>query len=845
MTGVPEFIPLPAGVLAPIALPVPYTLAGSSADLYLALAETEAKRFVATIPEGALLPEAVPGFELFLKPRLAAGLELGGNSDGAQVWIAALARAAAPGGIAVPEPEDEGSFEDISRQLLAAIAARLAAEERSAEAERAAQAQRMEGAFAETLKGFRRVLDGTFHRPPAGSRTPLTAAAAKLAEVLHVKAAPVREEPGEGREDFLERFAAGHGLRLRRIGLGAGTLPEGEAAVLVFDADGRPWVLRGRRWGGFVVEHPTGAEPPRRLGRDGWAAFQNDAYMFFRTLPGTRLSYRAIFGFGLGDSLWDFVLLAFCGLVGALLALLPPLASAQIANIAVHTADVPFLVDLLFVLAMALVAETTFFVVGRLAELRANGRAGLALHAAMVDRLLRLTPASLRSSTTLILATEMETVEKFRRALLGFATNGAVALLNGLAAAAVVAFVSPLAGLVSIGLVLVLLAITAFLGWAQFKAIYEGERMDVIVLAFVYDLVRLVPVVRGMRMEKRVFTQWGENFLAFQSRLMRSARISNRLPVIEPAWDAIVLALSFAAIAYVGSTASIGAGQAIVFVMALGRLTQSGKELSHHLIGASKLMPMAKLARPLIEFELEPLASGAPAVALSSRLDVSDVSFFHGTRRILQGVDLTVREGEFVGLVGPSGSGKSTLLSLMAGLEKPDSGRILLGGHDLSGLDRRQISRRIGLVMQGARLLPASIYENIRGVGDITIDEAWAFAEQAAIADELSALPMGLLTIIGEGGAGLAEGQIQRLLIARALARRPSVLLLDESMSALDGVSKDRILTSLAKLDLTRILVTHHPSALKRVDRLVMMHEGSVVEIARPDDFAGEEGETR
>ncbi|WP_334174870.1 ATP-binding cassette domain-containing protein [Pseudoxanthobacter sp.] len=845
MTDVPEFMPLPAGVLTPLAPAIPCTLVGASADLYLASGETDARRFVATIPEGALLPEAVPGFELFLRPRLDAGLEAGGDSEGALLWTAALARAAAPGGIAVPEPEDEASFGAISHRLLAAIAARLAAAERSAEDERSTQAQRMESAFTDTLKGFGRVLDGTFHRPPAGSRTPLAAAAARLAEMLHVRAVPVREEPGEDREDFLERFAAGHGLRLRRIGLGTGTLPEGEGALLAFDGDGRPWVLRARRRGGFVIEHPTDAEPPRRLGRDDRAAFGNDAYMFFRTLPGTRLTYRSIFGFGLRDSVWDFVLLGFCGLAGALLALLPPLASAQIANIAVHTADVPFLIELLLVLAMALVAETTFFVVGRLAELRANGRAGLALHAAMVDRLLRLTPASLRSSTTLILATEMETVEKFRRALLGFVTNGAVALLNGLAAAVVVTFVSPVAGLVSIGLVLSLLAITAFLGWAQFRAIYEGERMDVIVLAFVYDLVRLVPVVRGMRMEKRAFTQWGENFLAFQSRLMRSARISNRLSVIEPGWDAIVLALSFAAIAYAGSTASIGAGQAIVFVLALGRLTQSGKELSHHLIGASKLMPMAKLARPLIEFELEPPASGAPAVVLSSRLDVSDVSFFHGTRRILQGVNLTVREGEFVGLVGPSGSGKSTLLSLLAGLEKPDSGRILLGGHDLAGLDRRQISRRIGLVMQGARLLPASIYENIRGVGDITIDEAWAFAEQAAIADELRALPMGLLTIVGEGGAGLAEGQIQRLLIARALARRPSVILLDESMSALDGVSKDRILASLAKLDLTRILVTHHPAALKRVDRLVMMHEGSVVEIAPPDDVAGAGGKTR
>ncbi|MCO5089497.1 hypothetical protein [Bosea sp. (in: a-proteobacteria)] len=298
---------------------------------------------------------------------------------------------------------------------------------------------------------------------------------------------------------------------------------------------------------------PSGETAPRPFDAAQWRLLSADAFAFYRTLPAGKLGWRDILGFGLRDSAWDFAFLGFCGVIGAGLALLPPIASAQIANIAVHTADTGFLIDLLMVLVVALVAETTFHVVGHLAELRAQGRSGLALHAAMVDRLLRLTPAALRGSTTLILATQMETVEKFRRAMIGFAAAGALALVNGLAAALLVAFISPMAGLAAIGLVVLLLAVACLLGWAQFRAIYEGERMDVVVLAFVYDLIRLIPVIRAGHREKRAFTQWSENFLAFQSRIMRSTRLSNRLAVIEPLWEALTLALCFAALAYAGS----------------------------------------------------------------------------------------------------------------------------------------------------------------------------------------------------------------------------------------------------------------------------------------------------
>jgi ABC-type bacteriocin/lantibiotic exporter with double-glycine peptidase domain len=356
-----------------------------------------------------------------------------------------------------------------------------------------------------------------------------------------------------------------------------------------------------------------------------------------------------------------------------------------------------------------------------------------------------------------------------------------------------------------------------------------------VVLAFVYDLVRLIPMLRAGRMEKRAFTQWSQNFLAFQSRLMHSARISNRLAVVEPAWDAAALALCFAVLAYSGATGAISAGAAIVFVLALSRLIHAGRELAHVLMGAGKQLPMAKLARPLLEHPVEPLPPGPLGPTLAGGIEIQNVSFFYGARRALADVNLTIAPGEFIGLVGRSGSGKSTLLNVLLGLDKPHSGQVLLDGHDIGGLDRRQVARQIGVLMQGSRLFPGSIYENIRGVSAISLDEAWEFAAQAGVADELRALPMGLNTIVGESGSGLSVGQVHRILIARALAGKPAILVLDEALGSLDGRSQKRVLETLAGLNLTRILVTHRPSALVATDRVIVLDQGSVADVGPLD----------
>lgn len=805
------------------------TLVGGAADLYLSQGEGRRGRFLATLPPGTLLPPTGSDSGLYMLPRRDGQLRDDMAGD-AGAWVDALARAA--GSVGRPDPAEIGSPEalaETTRILRRVIGERLDADDAwTEESKRRDVAQAK--TFDTTLQGFDKLLKGSFRRAPASAKSPLAQTLARLVALRHGKPVAVREIEGESREDFLERFAAGHGMRLRRLRIEAGAIPEGDGPFLVFDASNRPLLVRPRLWGGYVVEDVADARAVRRMPKGEWSQFAKEAYTFYRTLPPGKLRYREIIGFGLKENLGDFALVALCGLLGAMLAMLPPLASQQISGIAVHTGDTAFLLQLLGLLAIALATETVLHVVGQLAELRSHGRSGLALHAAMVDRLLRLPSSRLRASTTLILATQTETIEKFRRSLLTIGMSFMLALFSGLMAAIVVASVAPLAGLVAIGLVLALIGLAAVIGWAQFKAIYDGERMDVIVLAFAYDLVRLVPVLRAGQLERQAFTQWGDNFLAFQSRLMRATRLTNLFSVVKPFWDSMALALCFAVIAYMGAASHLDAGLAIVFVMSLQRFTAAGKELAQLTVGAAKLLPMAKLARSLIEYEIEPLPTAPLLGDLAGGIELRGVSFAYGPRQVLSGIDLAIAPGEFVGLAGPSGSGKSTLLHVLAGLEKPAAGRILIDGYDIGSLERRQYSSRIGMVMQHSRLFPGSLFDNIRGVSGIGEDEAWHFAREAGIADELKALPMGLQTIVGDEGAGFAFGQIQRILIARALAKRPAILLLDETLSALDGTVQDIVLGALQRQGMTRILVAHRPNSLLRADRIAVVAQGALID---------------
>ena len=210
---------------------------------------------------------------------------------------------------------------------------------------------------------------------------------------------------------------------------------------------------------------------------------------------------------------------------------------------------------------------------------------------------------------------------------------------------------------------------------------------------------------------------------------------------------------------------------------------------------------------------------------------------------ILDNINLKIKKGEYVAIVGKTGCGKSTLMRLLLGFETPNKGAIYYDGRDLAKLDLRSVRQKIGVVMQNGSLFPGDIFSNIIITAPWkTMDDAWEAAEMAGVYDDIKAMPMGMHTLISEGSGGISGGQKQRIMIARAVINRPQVLFFDEATSALDNITQNHVAKSIEKLNSTRLVIAHRLSTIKNCDRILVMDGGKIVEEGTYDELMKQKG---
>jgi len=250
--------------------------------------------------------------------------------------------------------------------------------------------------------------------------------------------------------------------------------------------------------------------------------------------------------------------------------------------------------------------------------------------------------------------------------------------------------------------------------------------------------------------------------------------------------------------------------------------------------GASERLNELLSAEPEIKAPANPTPLPVPA---EGRLVFEGVTFHYPTRpdtSALEGFSLEVRHKERLAVVGPSGAGKTTIFQLAQRFYDPEAGRLLLDGVDLKDADPADVRQRIAMVPQEVVIFAASARDNLRyGNWDATEDEIWQAARDANAEAFLRALPEGLDTFMGEGGARLSGGQRQRIAIARALLRRDApLLLLDEATSALDAESERLVQEALDRLmgDRTTIVIAHRLATVRAADRIIVMDHGRIVE---------------
>jgi ABC-type bacteriocin/lantibiotic exporter with double-glycine peptidase domain len=232
---------------------------------------------------------------------------------------------------------------------------------------------------------------------------------------------------------------------------------------------------------------------------------------------------------------------------------------------------------------------------------------------------------------------------------------------------------------------------------------------------------------------------------------------------------------------------------------------------------------------------------------LRGRVEINHISFRYDPDGplVLDDVSLRAEPGEFVAIVGPSGSGKSSLFRQLLGFEVPEAGSVYYDDHDLAGLNVQAVRRQMGVVLQNGRLMSGTIFQNIAGVSQLSVDQAWEAARTAGLDKDIEMMPMGMFTFLGEGTSAISGGQRQRLMIARAIAFKPRIVLFDEATSALDNRTQAIVSSSLENLKATRIVIAHRLSTIMNADRIYVLKAGRIVQSGKYADLMEQEGPFR
>jgi NHLM bacteriocin system ABC transporter ATP-binding protein len=536
------------------------------------------------------------------------------------------------------------------------------------------------------------------------------------------------------------------------------------------------------------------------------------------------------------------------GILAGLLGLLTPVLTGKLVDELIPSAKREQLVEVFAILALSAITTWILLLLRSLAVLRMEGRMEAALQTAYWDRLLRLPAGFHRGYTAGDLAMRSLGISAIRQTLTGTAVSS---ILTGVFSLFGLGLMFTLnAALAGIGLVMMILAfaVTVAAAWIQIRlqrSITEkGGRLAGLLPQILGGIAKL----RVAAAEDRAFARWAARFADQKREMVRGRRVSTWLQLFFGMFQAGTTMALFLGLFYVseGRTSGLGlsTGAFLAFQSAFLQVLGGATQIGSALIGVLSVVPLYERAKPILETIPESTTGRADPGNLTGDLELNQIVFRYApdSPPVLQGVSLRVGAGEFAAIVGPSGSGKSTLLRLLLGFENPESGSVFYDGQDLNGLDLAAVRRQAGVVLQSGGVLHGSIFDNIAGAAQLTMDDAWRAARLAGLEADIRAMPMGMHTLIPDGGLGLSGGQRQRLQIARAIVNQPKLIFFDEATSALDNQTQAIVMESLSALRSTRIVIAHRLSTIRNADRIFVLNKGQIEESGAYDELMAKKG---
>ncbi|HEV3050852.1 MAG TPA: NHLP bacteriocin export ABC transporter permease/ATPase subunit, partial [Longimicrobium sp.] len=569
------------------------------------------------------------------------------------------------------------------------------------------------------------------------------------------------------------------------------------------------------------------------------------AHMVYRPFPAEPLRALQVLKFGLHGCRPDVLTALAAATLGAVLGLVLPLATGLLFETIIPGADRGQLVQMTLVLLAVAVAGALFTVVRGIAIVRIESRAAGALQAAVWDRLIALPLPFFRDYSAGQLAIRAMSVEEIRRVMTGAVVTGLLAGLFSLSNLFLLLHYDLLLGAVGTGLIAVSLLVSVGVGLLQLRSQRSIVEQRSLISGMMLQFLTGISKLKLAGAESQAFSQWARAFGEQRDRTFYNRVLGVRLAVFNAAYPVLCSIVLFSLAARtLGGEDAMGTGEFLGFTAAFGLCLGAVLSTSSALIQALGTVPLYEMVKPIRHTPPEVRPGKDDPGELSGAIDLKHVSFRYapGGPLVLDDVSVSIRPGEFVAFVGPSGSGKSTLFRLLLGFETPEVGSVAYDEQDLGGIDVEAVRRQMGVVLQSGRVMTGDLFTNIVGSSAATLDDAWEAARMAGLDQDIRTMPMGMHTVVSDGGGTLSGGQRQRLMIARAIVNRPRILLMDEATSALDNRTQAVVSQSLDALRATRVVIAHRLSTILHADRIHVLVAGRITESGTFDQLMARDG---
>ena len=587
-------------------------------------------------------------------------------------------------------------------------------------------------------------------------------------------------------------------------------------------------LLPGQIFGYYYKDPATGKKT--RVTRKTAKLFARDALCFYKPLPMKKLGIPDLLLYMKNSiSNGDIVLIVLVSLIATLVGLIEPRVYSLVTGTVLQSRNLNVLMGIgVFLLSSAFAAKMIDLIRTLLMN-RINTRTSQAVEASVMMRILSLPVSFFRKFSSGELSSRASSVNSVCGMILNNIFSTGLSSLMSLLYVTQIFRYAPALVWPSLMVILSTLVVSAAASLIQIGISRKKMKRSAEESGMTYAVLNGIQKIRLAGSERRVFARWGRLYA-------RNARLEYNPPAFVKLNGVITTAIGLVGtvvLYYLAISTGVEVNHYIGFNAAYGRLAGAFSALTGIAISVASIKPVLEMAEPILKAEPKVAEEKQTVSRVSGHIEMSHVSFRYeeDTPYIMNDLSLTIRSGEYVAIVGRTGCGKSTLVRLLLGFEKPEKGAIYYDRNDMNRLDPRSLRKQIGVVIQNGQLFQGDIFSNITiSAPQLTLAEAWEAAETAGIAQDIREMPMGMQTVISEGQGGISGGQKQRLMIARAIAPKPKILIFDEATSALDNKTQKQVSDALDKLKCTRIIIAHRLSTIRNCDRILVMDNGAIVE---------------